>query len=261
MGEAIIEVRHLVNRFGTQTVHQDLALDLYRGEVLGVVGGSGTGKSVLLRSILGLRQPNAGTVRVFGEELLSLSPERRSRLERRFGVLYQRGALFSSLTVTENIALPLIEHAGLSRASAERLAQVKLALVGLPRTAGDKYPTELSGGMIKRAALGRALALEPDILFLDEPTAGLDPIGAAAFDQLILTLRDALGLSVFLVTHDLDTLYTICDRVAVLAEKRVLVADRLDVVAATDNPWIHDYFHGPRGRAAEQAANGAPGSP
>lgn len=261
MGEAIIEVRHLVNRFGTQTVHQDLALDLYRGEVLGVVGGSGTGKSVLLRSILGLRQANAGTVRVFGEELLSLSPERRSRLERRFGVLYQRGALFSSLTVTENIALPLIEHAGLSRASAERLAQVKLALVGLPRIAGDKYPTELSGGMIKRAALGRALALEPDILFLDEPTAGLDPIGAAAFDQLILTLRDALGLSVFLVTHDLDTLYTICDRVAVLAEKRVLVADRLDVVAATDNPWIHDYFHGPRGRAAEQAANGAPGSP
>jgi len=261
MGEAIIEVRHLVNRFGTQTVHQDLALDLYRGEVLGVVGGSGTGKSVLLRSILGLRQANAGTVRVFGEELLSLSPERRSRLERRFGVLYQRGALFSSLTVTENIALPLIEHAGLSRASAERLAQVKLALVGLPRAAGDKYPTELSGGMIKRAALGRALALEPDILFLDEPTAGLDPIGAAAFDQLILTLRDALGLSVFLVTHDLDTLYTICDRVAVLAEKRVLVADRLDVVAATDNPWIHDYFHGPRGRAAEQAANGAPGSP
>jgi phospholipid/cholesterol/gamma-HCH transport system ATP-binding protein len=260
MGEAIIEVRHLVNRFGTQTVHQDLALDLYRGEVLGVVGGSGTGKSVLLRSILGLRQANAGTVRVFGEELLSLSPERRSLLERRFGVLYQRGALFSSLTVTENIALPLIEHAGLSRASAERLAQVKLALVGLPRAAGDKYPTELSGGMIKRAALGRALALEPDILFLDEPTAGLDPIGAAAFDQLILTLRDALGLSVFLVTHDLDTLYTICDRVAVLAEKRVLVADRLDVVATTDNPWIHDYFHGPRGRAAEQAANGAPGS-
>jgi len=258
-GEAIIEVRNLVNRFGAQTVHQDLALDLYHGEVLGVVGGSGTGKSVLLRSILGLRRANSGTVLVFGEELLSLPPERRSQLERRFGVLYQRGALFSSLTVTENIALPLIEHAGLTRPAAERLAQVKLALVGLPREAGDKYPTELSGGMIKRAALGRALALEPDILFLDEPTAGLDPIGAAAFDQLILTLRDALGLSVFLVTHDLDTLYTICDRVAVLAEKRVLVADRLDVVAATDNPWIHDYFHGPRGRAAEQAANGAPG--
>ena len=258
-GEAIIEVRQLVNRFGKQTVHQDLNLDLYRGEVLGVVGGSGTGKSVLLRSILGLRSANSGSVRVFGEELLSLSAERRSQLERRFGVLYQRGALFSSLTVTENIALPLIEHAGLKRPAAERLAQVKLALVGLPRDAGDKYPTELSGGMIKRAALARALALEPDILFLDEPTAGLDPIGAAAFDQLILTLRDALGLSVFLVTHDLDTLYTICDRVAVLAEKRVLVADHLDVVAATDNPWIHEYFHGPRGRAAEQAANGTPG--
>ena len=259
-GEAIIEVRNLVNRFGSQTVHQDLDLDLYRGEVLGVVGGSGTGKSVLLRSILGLRHANSGTVHVFGEELLSLLPEQRSQLERRFGVLYQRGALFSSLTVTENIALPLIEHAGLNRAAAERLAQVKLALVGLPRESGDKYPTELSGGMVKRAALARALALEPDILFLDEPTAGLDPIGAAAFDQLILTLRDALGLSVFLVTHDLDTLYTICDRVAVLAEKRVLVADRLDVVAATDNPWIHEYFHGPRGRAAEQAAHRAPGS-
>ncbi|WP_339080435.1 ATP-binding cassette domain-containing protein [Pseudomonas sp. TMP9] len=258
-GEAIIQVRQLVNRFGSQTVHQNLDLDLYRGEVLGVVGGSGTGKSVLLRSILGLRRANSGSVRVFGEELLDLPPERRSQLERRFGVLYQRGALFSSLTVTENIALPLIEHAGLSRTSAERLALVKLALVGLAREAGDKYPTELSGGMVKRAALARALALEPEILFLDEPTAGLDPIGAAAFDQLILTLRDALGLSVFLVTHDLDTLYTICDRVAVLAEQRVLVADRLDVVAATDNPWIDQYFHGPRGRAAEQAANGAPG--
>jgi phospholipid/cholesterol/gamma-HCH transport system ATP-binding protein len=257
--DAIIEVRELVNRFGAQTVHQDLDLDLYRGEVLGVVGGSGSGKSVLLRSILGLRSANSGTVKVFGEELLSLPPERRSQLERRLGVLYQRGALFSSLTVTENIALPLLEHAGLKRPAAERLALVKLALVGLPREAGDKYPTELSGGMIKRAALARALALEPDILFLDEPTAGLDPIGAAAFDQLILTLRDALGLSVFLVTHDLDTLYTICDRVAVLAEKRVLVADCLDVVAATDNPWIHEYFHGPRGRAAEQAATRAPG--
>lgn len=258
--ESIIEVRDLCNRFGAQTVHQGLDLDLYKGEVLGVVGGSGTGKSVLLRSIVGLRQPTSGRVRVFGEELLSLPPERRSQLERRFGVLYQRGALFSSLTVTENIALPLIEHAGLKRPAAERLAQVKLALVGLPANAGDKYPTELSGGMIKRAALGRALALEPDILFLDEPTAGLDPVGAAAFDQLILTLRDALGLSVFLVTHDLDTLYTICDRVAVLAHKRVLVADRLSVVAATDDPWIHDYFHGPRGRAAEQAAAGVPGS-
>lgn len=253
-GEAIIQVRDLTNQFGPQVVHQHLDLDLYRGEVLGVVGGSGTGKSVLLRTIVGLHQPNAGTVRVFDEDLLTLPTERRSELERRFGVLYQRGALFSSLTVLENIALPLIEHAGLTRAQAERLAASKVALVGLPGHAGDKYPTELSGGMVKRAALARALALEPDILFLDEPTAGLDPIGAAAFDQLIRTLRDALGLSVFLVTHDLDTLYTLCDRVAVLSQKRVLVADRLDVVAATDDPWIHDYFHGPRGRAAEQAA-------
>ncbi|MDH4581499.1 ABC transporter ATP-binding protein [Pseudomonas sp. BN415] len=259
--ESIIEVRGLRNQFGAQVVHEDLNLDLLRGEILGVVGGSGTGKSVLLRCILGLRRANVGTVRVFGEELLALPAERRSQLERRFGVLYQRGALFSSLTVIENIALPLIEHARLDRADAEALARVKLALVGLPADAGGKYPTELSGGMVKRAALGRALALDPDILFLDEPTAGLDPIGAAAFDQLIRTLRDALGLSVFLVTHDLDSLYTLCDRVAVLAQKHVLVADRLEVVAANEDPWVREYFHGPRGRAAEQAAMRAPGSP
>lgn len=258
-GAALVEVRELVNRFGAQTVHQGLNLELYRGEVLGVVGASGSGKSVLLRSILGLRRANAGSVRLFGEELLALSPERRSQLERRCGVLYQRGALFSSLSLIENIALPLIEHAGLNRASAERLALVKLALVGLPREAGAQYPSALSGGMIKRAALARALALEPEILFLDEPTSGLDPIAAAAFDQLLLTLRDALGFSVFLVTHDLDTLYCICDRVAVLAQQRVLVADRLEVVVATDHPWIAEYFHGPRGRAAAQAAQRAPG--
>ena len=252
--EAIVQVRDLANRFGQQSVHEHLDLDIYRGEILGVVGGSGTGKSVLLRSIVGLREPSAGRVQVFGENLQDLNSEQRRQVERRFGVLFQKGALFSSLTVRENIALPLIEHAGLSRADAEELAQLKVALAGLPANAGDKYPTQLSGGMIKRAALARALALDPDILFLDEPTAGLDPIGAAAFDQLILTLRDALGLSVFLVTHDLDTLYTICDRVAVLAQKRVLVADTLERVAATDDAWIRDYFHGPRGRAAAQAA-------
>ena len=220
-----------------------------------MVGGSGTGKSVLLRSIVGLLRPAAGSIRVFGESLLDAPPERRSQLERRFGVLFQRGALFSSLTVIENIALPLIEHAGLSRPDAERLARVKVALAGLPANAGDKYPDSLSGGMVKRAALARAIAMDPEILFLDEPTAGLDPIGAAAFDQLILTLRDALGLSVFLVTHDLDTIYSICDRVAVLSQKKVLVADRLPVVEATDDAWIREYFHGPRGRAAQQAAN------
>ncbi|WP_420066433.1 ABC transporter ATP-binding protein [Pseudomonas alkylphenolica] len=253
----MIEARGICNRFGTQSVHEQLDLDLYRGEILAVVGGSGSGKSVLLRSIIGLRRPNEGQVKVFGEDLVTLNDEQRSKVERRFGVLFQKGALFSSLTVTENVALPLIEHAGLSRADAEHLAGVKLALAGLPISAADKYPSSLSGGMIKRAALARALALDPDILFLDEPTAGLDPIGAAAFDQLILTLRDALGLSVFLITHDLDTLYTITDRVAVLSQKKVLVAGPIAQVEDTDDPWIHDYFHGPRGRAAYQAATAA----
>lgn len=250
--DAIIRIRKLRNCFGPQCVHVDLDLDVRRGEILGVVGGSGTGKSVLLRSIVGLRRPTDGRIEVFGENLTELSGVRRSVLERRFGVLFQRGALFSSLTVTENVALPLIEYAGLERRAAEQLAQVKLALAGLPASAGDKYPSSLSGGMVKRAALARSLALDPEILFLDEPTAGLDPIGAAAFDNLIATLRNALGLTVFLVTHDLDTLYTICDRVAVLSQKKVLVVDSLDVVAATPDPWIQEYFHGLRGRAAQQ---------
>ncbi|MGH8439579.1 MAG: ABC transporter ATP-binding protein [Pseudomonas sp.] len=253
----MIEARGICNRFGTQSVHEQLDLDLYRGEILAVVGGSGSGKSVLLRSIVGLRRPNEGQVKVFSQDLSGVSDEQRSKVERRFGVLFQKGALFSSLTVTENVALPLIEHAGLSRADAEHLAGVKLALAGLPISAADKYPSSLSGGMIKRAALARALALDPDILFLDEPTAGLDPIGAAAFDQLILTLRDALGLSVFLITHDLDTLYTITDRVAVLSQKKVLVAGPIAQVEDTDDAWIHEYFHGPRGRAAYQAATAA----
>ncbi|MCM8567395.1 ABC transporter ATP-binding protein [Thauera linaloolentis] len=252
--ENIIEVRGVRNQFGAQVVHDQLDLDVRRGEILGVVGGSGTGKSVLLRTIVGLNRPAAGKVSVFGEDLLTLPAAQRARIERRFGVLFQKGALFSSLTVTENVALPLIEHARLPATEAAKLARLKIALAGLPADAGDKYPSDLSGGMVKRAALARALALDPDILFLDEPTAGLDPIGAAAFDQLILTLRDALGLSVFIVTHDLDTLYTITDRVAVLAQKRVLVNDSLAAVAATDDAWIREYFHGPRGRAAADAA-------
>jgi phospholipid/cholesterol/gamma-HCH transport system ATP-binding protein len=255
--EAIIQVRKLTNQFGTHVVHKNLDLDVYRGEILGVVGGSGTGKSVLLRSIVGLQRPAQGTVRIFGQDALTSSPDQRSEMERRFGVLFQSGALFSSLTVTENIAMPLMEHAGLSRPEAEHLAGLKIALAGLRAEAGQQYPASLSGGMVKRAALARALALDPEILFLDEPTAGLDPIGAGAFDQLILTLRDALGLTVFLVTHDLDTLYTICDRVAVLSDKKVLVADTLEVVEATDNAWVHDYFHGPRGRAAHKASQQA----
>ena len=256
--EIVIRVRGLANRFGTQVVHEHLDLDVHRGEILGVVGGSGTGKSVLLRSIVGLRHPDAGEVQVFGENLPSLPTERRSQLERRFGVLFQRGALFSSQTMAENVAMPLIEHAGLSREQAEQLATVKLALAGLPRGTEYKLPAELSGGMVKRAALARALALDPEILFLDEPTAGLDPIAAAAFDQLIVTMRNAMGLTVFLVTHDLDTLYTICDRVAVLAQKKVLVAGSLDAVADTDDPWVQMYFHGPRGRAAKKAADHSP---
>jgi len=254
--EAVISVRGLCNRFGSNEVHKGLDLDVYRREILGVVGGSGTGKSVLLRSIVGLHAPDAGTIEVFGEQLHALSAQQRSQIERRFGVLFQSGALFTSLTLQENVALPLIEHARLSRVDAEHLARVKLALVGLPANAAVKYPAQLSGGMIKRASLARALALDPEVLFLDEPTAGLDPIGAAAFDRLIVTLRDALGFSVFLVTHDLDTLYSTCDRVAVLSSGHVLVADRLAVVEATDDPWIRDYFHGPRGRAAHGTRTG-----
>ncbi|HEX7112823.1 MAG TPA: ATP-binding cassette domain-containing protein [Mizugakiibacter sp.] len=254
--ETVVEVRGLVNRFGAQAVHEGLDLDVYRGEILGVVGGSGTGKSVLMRSIIGLRRPDAGSVRLFGEDLLALPPAGRAAIERRVGVLFQDGALFSSLTVSENVCVPLLEHTVLSALDAARLAALKIQLAGLPPEARGKYPSELSGGMRKRAALARALALDPDILFLDEPTAGLDPIGAAAFDQLVRTLRDALGLTVFLITHDLDTLYAICDRVAVLAHKRVLVADTLDEVQRYDDPWVRDYFHGPRGRAALAARSG-----
>jgi phospholipid/cholesterol/gamma-HCH transport system ATP-binding protein len=253
----VVEVRGLRNQFGTQVVHEQLDLDLRRGEILAIVGGSGTGKSVLLRTIVGLNRPAAGSVRLFGEDLLQLAPEARRRLERRCGVLFQQGALFSSLTVAENVALPLLEHAGLSAVHAGRLAALKIALAGLPASAADKYPADLSGGMVKRAALARALALDPDLLFLDEPTAGLDPIGAAAFDQLILTLRDALGLTVLIVTHDLDTLYTITDRVAVLSNRKVRINADLATVAATDDDWIRDYFHGPRGRAAATAAHAA----
>ena len=250
----VIKVQNLVNRFGSHAVHEQLNLAVHQGEILGVVGGSGTGKSVLLRSMVGLLRPSEGTVEVFGQDFLALSDAEREPLQRRMGVLFQQGALYSSLTLAENVALALIEQAGLSRSEAKRLAELKLALVGLPSSAADKYPSELSGGMIKRAALARALALDPDILFLDEPTAGLDPISAAAFDKLLLTLRDALKLTVFLVTHDLDTLYACCDRVAVLSQKRVLVVDTLAKVAAFDDSWIQDYFHGPRGRAAQQAA-------
>ncbi len=255
--EPIIRIRDLRNQFGSQVVHEHLDLDVQRGEIIGVVGGSGSGKSVLLRSILGLRRPDAGSVQLFGQEVTTLSDRARSEVERRCGVLFQNGALFSSLTVAENVAVPLNEHHRLDPTLVDRLVALKIVLAGLSPETGAKFPSELSGGMVKRAALARSLALDPDILFLDEPTAGLDPIGASAFDQLILTLRNSLGLTVFLITHDLDTLYTICDRVAVLADKRILVADTLDMVEQFDDPWVQEYFRGPRGRAARHATDKA----
>ncbi len=251
---SVIEVVGLCNQFGRNRVHENLDLVLLQGEILAVVGGSGTGKSVLLRSIVGLVAPRAGEVRVFGQNLPALPDAERIQLQQRMGVLFQGGALFSSLNVRENVAMALIEHAGLSRADAEGLADIKLALVGLPAHAGDLFPTALSGGMVKRAALARALALDPPILFLDEPTAGLDPISAAAFDRLLLTLRDALGLTVFMVTHDLDTLWATCDRVAVLAHKQVLTLGSPDMVAGYQDEWVQAYFNGPRGRASRPEA-------
>ena len=251
--EVVIEVRGLRSQFGDQIVHDNLDLDVYRGDILGVVGGSGTGKSVLMRTILGLRRPDAGTVRVLGQDLHALAGARRVAVERRMGVLFQDGALFSSLTVSENIRVPLLEHTSLSFHDAQRVAALKVALVGLPADVRHKYPSELSGGTRKRAALARALALDPEILFLDEPTSGLDPISAAGFDTLIQTLRDALGLTVMMNTHDLDSLHTICDRVAVLAHKHVVVVDTLEKVEQYDDDWVREYFRGPRGRAAEDA--------
>lgn len=249
-----ITVRGLRNSFGEQVVHDNLDLDVKRGEIIGVVGGSGTGKSVLMRSILALRRPQAGRIEVFGLDVYSEDSKARHKIETNTGVLYQNGALFSSLTVEENVAVPLKEHYGeLPDALVHELCMLKIRLSGLSDEASSKYPSQLSGGMRKRAGIARALALDPALLFLDEPTAGLDPIGAAAFDQLIRTLQQALGLTVFLITHDLDTLYTICDRVAVIADKKVLINAPIKDVEKFDHPWVQEYFHGPRGRAAQGA--------
>ena len=250
----VIQVRGLRNQFGAQIVHENLDLDVRRGEILGVVGGSGSGKSVLMRSILGLREPDAGTVEVLGVDGRSRAEADRLHIERNTGVLFQDGALFSSLTVGENVQVPLKEHhPELPESLLYELALLKVKLSGLPPDALDKFPSQLSGGMRKRAGLARALALDPPLLFLDEPTAGLDPIGAAAFDRLTRTLQQALGLTVFLITHDLDTLYAICDRVAVLAEKRVIAVGPLHEIERLDHPWVQEYFNGPRGRAARDA--------
>ena len=249
--DIVITVRGLKNSFGDQIIHEDLDLDVRCGEILGVVGGSGTGKSVLMRSIIGLQIPDAGEVEVLGENMIGREEDEAKNIRRRWGVLFQNGALFSTLTVAENVEVPIREYFPYIKPPLlDEIASYKIAMSGLPANAGPKYPSELSGGMRKRAGLARALALDPELLFLDEPTAGLDPIGAAAFDELIEGLQKKLDLTVFLNTHDLDTLWAICDRVAVIADKRVIAVGTIEELLALDHPWIQEYFNGPRGRAA-----------
>ncbi|HEX6219222.1 MAG TPA: ABC transporter ATP-binding protein [Sphingomicrobium sp.] len=259
--DVVISVHGLRNSFGEQVVHEDLDLDVRRGEIMGVVGGSGTGKSVLMRSIIGLQLPDKGEIRVLGENMVGREEDEAKNIRRRWGVLFQAGALFSTLTVAENVEVPIREYFPFIKAPLlDEIASYKIAMAGLPANAGPKYPAELSGGMIKRAGLARALALDPELLFLDEPTAGLDPIAAAGFDELIVSLKNKLDLTVFLITHDLDTLWAICDRVAVLADRKVVAVGTIEELLALDHPWIQEYFNGPRGRAAahgheEQAAH------
>ena len=246
-----VQVHGLRTQFGTQVIHDNLDLTIHRGEVFGLVGGSGSGKSVLVRTIIGLIQPRAGRIEVFGQDTQA-SGAALQALRRRWGVMFQDGALFSSLTVAENIDVPLKEHIRLKPADRAAIIALKLRLSGLDPSVGAKYPSELSGGMRKRAGLARALALDPQIVFLDEPTAGLDPIGAAQFDELVLELQSALGLTVVMITHDLDSLYTACDRIGVLLNKQA-ICGTLTEIQARPEPWIHDYFNGPRGRAAAYA--------
>ncbi|MGD9472291.1 MAG: ABC transporter ATP-binding protein [Novosphingobium sp.] len=247
-------VEGLTNRFGDQVVHENLSLKVRRGEVLGVVGGSGSGKSVLMRSIIGLQRPAEGRVEVLGRDITAADLDQNIGVRRRWGVLFQGGALFSTLTVGENVEVPLRQYyPEIVDDLRHEIARYKVRLSGLPDAATSKYPSELSGGMKKRAGVARALALDPELLFLDEPTAGLDPIGAAAFDRLTRDLAETLGLTVFLITHDLDTLHEICDRVAVLADKRVIAVGTIPELLASDHPWIQEYFNGPRGRAAMES--------
>jgi phospholipid/cholesterol/gamma-HCH transport system ATP-binding protein len=250
----IIRVQHLVSRFGAQVVHDGLSLEVQPNEIMGIVGGSGTGKSVLLRTILGLRRPQAGTVEVYGRDIQHLSPPERLAMARSYGVTFQNGALISSLSVAQNIQLPLRESYSFSEYALDELVQLNLSLVGLAPDAGEKYPAQLSGGMIKRAALARALSLEPKLLFLDEPTSGLDPISAADFDALLLYLHSQLRLTVVMITHDLDSLFRTCNRVSVIVEGR-MITDTLPGILQNSNPWIHAYFHGARARGAEAAVN------
>jgi phospholipid/cholesterol/gamma-HCH transport system ATP-binding protein len=255
--EVIIRARDVEVGFGEKTILKGLDLDVYRGEILGFVGGSGQGKSVLTRAILGLVRKRAGTIEVLGRNLDELSSDERRQLERHWGVLFQQGALFSALTVKQNIQVPMREYLRLSDRLLDELAMLKIEMVGLNPDAADKLPSELSGGMIKRAALARALALDPEIVFLDEPTSGLDPIGAGEFDDLIATLQRTLGLTVFMVTHDLDSLYSVCDRIAALGEGKILAEGPIEAMLASDHPWLRSYFHGKRARAV--MAGGAQG--
>ncbi|QPQ54272.1 ABC transporter ATP-binding protein [Allosphingosinicella flava] len=249
--DIVIRVRGLKNGFGDQIVHDRLDLDVRRGEILGVVGGSGTGKSVLMRSIIGLQTPIEGDISVFGQSMIGKDETEAKNIRRRWGVLFQGAALFSTLTVAENVQVPIREfYPRIDAQLLDEIATYKIAMSGLPPEAAMKYPSELSGGMKKRAGIARALALDPELLFLDEPTAGLDPIGAAAFDAIVRELQKNLGLTVFLITHDLDTLYAICDRVAVLADQKVVAIGTIPELLALDHAWIQEYFNGPRGRAA-----------
>ena len=250
--DVVLRLRGVRTQFGDHVIHDDLDFDMFRGEVVGLVGGSGTGKSVLLRTIIGLNPARRGTIEVLGTSTHHLHGEAEHALQAHLGVQFQDGALFSSLTVAQNIMVPIREHAGLDEEAMRCIAALKIALVGLPPDTADKKPSELSGGMRKRASLARALALDPELLFLDEPTAGLDPIGAAHYDELVRELQQSLGLSVLMVTHDLDSLYAVCDRIAVLLDKRV-VAGTIDKLLAYDHPWVQEYFRGPRGRAAAVA--------
>jgi phospholipid/cholesterol/gamma-HCH transport system ATP-binding protein len=258
MSRTLIEVRGIVNRFGKQVVHDGLDMEVFEGEVFGIVGGSGSGKSVLMRTILGLQRPAAGSVRLYGRDITSLTERELRDVKRGYGVTFQHGALFSSLTVRQNIQLPMAEFFELDQPTLDGLAALKVAMVGLPAEALDKYPAQLSGGMIKRAALARSLALDPKLLFLDEPTAGLDPIAAAGFDELLVDLQRNLELTVVMVTHDLDTIFRTCNRVGVIVDGRMVV-DTVAGIVSNPHPWIQQYFHGPRARAVTQAgaAHGA----